>query len=738
MSARHRRAANIINTAIFRDRSIMKKFLALTLPLFLALPALAQWHYPPTKTVAATDTYFGKTYADPYRWLEDLKDPAVAAWFKAQAQLTDAQLDKIPGKDALVRTWTELDKLRPAAYADITIENGRVFYKKTLGGENVGKLYYRPSWNGPEKLLFDPTTYKPGVTTTIESFIPSWDGAHVVLGFTAGGAEFSELRILDVATGALLPERYYPSYGPIGWTADNQSFFYDAGKVRDIKSLEIELNRKTRLHRLGTSFDTDRDIFSNEADPGLGIAPKEFPSASIDESRPEFIVGSVQTVQNEMRMYYAPAAELAQPTIKWRVLCQTSDNLVRGWDFFGDYVYAISHTDAPKYKLLRTSAQRPDWSHAETVIPQGADSIQSLTKTRHYFLLVYSDGIVCRLVKLDPATGQTKEIKLPASGTVGVSCPDWKTDRCLITIASWTLPVTTFDFDAEHETFQKSIFNTAVDYPGFADLVSEEVQVPGHDGVLIPLSIIHKKGLPLNGSNCCILDGYGAYGMSYTPRFSILYSVAAQGVVLAKAHVRGGSEKGEAWYKAGFKTTKPNTWKDFISCAEYLVKKGYTSPARLAGTGTSAGGILISRAITERPDLFAAAVCNVGVADALRVEFSPNGPPNIPEFGTVKDPVECLALYEMDGVQHVRPGVSYPAVLGVCGWNDPRVVPWQPGKFVAALQTDSTSGRPLFLKVNYDNGHFTEDKTVTFKNFAAQDAFMLWQTGHPDFQPAPL
>jgi prolyl oligopeptidase len=215
-----------------------------------------------------------------------------------------------------------------------------------------------------------------------------------------------------------------------------------------------------------------------------------------------------------------------------------------------------------------------------------------------------------------------------------------------------------------------------------------------------------------------------------------LHSIAVHGVVLAFAHVRGGSEKGEAWYKAGYKTTKPNTWKDFISCGEYLVEKGYTSRGKLAGTGTSAGGILISRAITERPDLFGAAVCNVGCANASRLESMPNGPVNAPEFGTLKDEKEAAALFEMDGFQHVKPGVKYPALLGVGGWNDPRVAPWQPAKLVAAVQAASTSGKPALMKVNYDNGHFTEDKSVTFANFAGQHAFMLWQTGNPEFQPA--
>lgn len=198
--------------------------------------------------------------------------------------------------------------------------------------------------------------------------------------------------------------------------------------------------------------------------------------------------------------------------------------------------------------------------------------------------------------------------------------------------------------------------------------------------------------------------------------------------------MRGGGEKGEEWYKAGYKTTKPNTWKDFISCAEYLIANGYTQPSKLGGMGTSAGGILITRAITERPDLFAAAVCNVGCANALRLEFSSNGPVNIPEFGTVTDSIECKALYEMDGMQHVKQGVNYPAVMSVGGWTDPRVVVWQPGKFAAAVQNASTSGRPVLMKVNYDNGHFTEDREVTFANFADQFAFVMWQCGHPGFQ----
>jgi prolyl oligopeptidase len=232
-----------------------------------------------------------------------------------------------------VQEWLALDKLRPMAYADITYENGRVFYKKTLGGENVGKLYFREGWDGSEKLLFDPSTYKAGVATTINSFVPSWNGKYVILGLTSGGTEWSELRILNVKDGSLLPDSIYPSWGAFGWMKNNQAFFYDAGKVTDLKSLELQLNRKTKVHKLGSEVVADSDIFSDESNPELGITAKEDPYAYVDESYPDYIVGAVSTVQNEMRLYYAPVSELKNGKIKWDVLCKTSDNLVRGMTF---------------------------------------------------------------------------------------------------------------------------------------------------------------------------------------------------------------------------------------------------------------------------------------------------------------------------------------------------------------------------------------------------------------------
>jgi prolyl oligopeptidase len=712
----------------------MRPFRGIVLLLALILPLRGQWAYPPTPKGAAADTYFGRTYPDPYRWLEDLQAQDTQAWFHAQSGLAEQVLAGIPGRDALVREWTSLDQRRPA-YCTGTVErHGRLFYRKAQGGEPVGKLYCRQGWSGPERLLFDPAAYQAGVVTAMDCFIPSPDGSRVALGLTAGGCDYGEVRVLDVASGALLPDRVGPTLGPAGWTPDGRSFFYDAGRTADLHSPDFELDRGTRLHRLGTDPAADPDVFSAARDPGLGIDRREFATAYVDDDLPGQVVGELDTVQKEHRVYLAPLAGLAKGRLDWRPLCGHDDRLVQDLVFQGGQAYAITYAGAPDFKVVRTSLAHPDWSRAETVIPEQAAPIRSLVRCRHYLFAVCSDGLTASILRYDFRTGALVRLTPPCCGTVKLSCPDSGQDLCLATLTTWTRPPRHYLLDAGRGRFDACALDPEASGLGLDRLEVEEVQVPGRDGARIPLSIVHLRDLPRDGSHSCILEGYGAYGTCLVPAYSVVRSVALRGVVLAFAHVRGGSEKGQTWYQGGLKETKPNTWKDFIDCAEYLVQRGYTRPEHLAGTGSSAGGILISRAITERPDLFAAAVCNVGCANAMRLEFSPNGPVNVPEFGTVRDERECRSLYEMDGLQHVRDGVKYPAVLGVGGWNDSRVPAWQPGKFVAALQDASASGRPALMLTDFGGGHQAADKRAAFQDYASQYAFLLWQTGHPDFQ----
>ena len=715
----------------------MKKTIIPFAILLLSANLSAQMKYPATKKVPVNDIYFGTTYTDNYRWLEDLKDPSVVSWFKEQADLTNATMNSISGRDELIAEWKSLDKLQPPTYRSRSKEGGRIFYQKTTPGEKVSKVYYREGDTGAEQLLFDPLTFIPGKTLSVEQTSPSFDGKKLLISYSENGAEVSTIQVIDVDTKKFLPDIIRNTSGVNGWAFDNNAFLYTWIKSADNTDPSSRLNPKTKLHKLGTEVSKDSDFFSNESYPKLNIEAKVYPYAYFAKDSKDYIFSGEGSVQNEMKYYYAPVTEAFSGNIPWKILCTTDDKLVRGFDVVGDRAFAITYNGAKNYKLVETNLKNPNWATAKIIGPEKKDqTLESFSRCKDFLLLNYSDGINNHFYKYNLKTQATTEVELPFIGNAYGYCIDTKTNDFIVGISSWNKPFTEFSYNALLNIFVPSSFNKPAVYPdAYKNLVVEEVEVKGHDGVLIPLSIVYRKGLKKDGSNVCLMDSYGAYGISMSPWFSLMEnSLAVRGVVLAFPHVRGGSEKGQDWYKAGYKTTKPNTWKDFISCGEYLVANGYTSPKKLAGTGTSAGGILITRAITERPDLFAAAICNVGCANTMRGEFSSNGPVNIPEFGTVIIEEECKALYEMDGMQHVKDGVNYPAVICVGGWNDPRVVAWQPGKFAAAVQNATASGKPVLMKVNYDNGHYTEDKDVTYANFADQFSFVLWQCGHPDFQ----
>ncbi|MEO6148519.1 MAG: prolyl oligopeptidase family serine peptidase, partial [Mucilaginibacter sp.] len=672
----------------------MKKTVLVFAACLCAAASFAQIKYPATKQVDSTNTYFGVTYHDQYQWLENFKDSTVISWFKQQANLTNSVLNTISGRDELIAEWKALDKLQPARINGRKYQAGKVFYRKTIPGEKVGKLYYRVGMNGPEQLLFDPLTFIKGKTLTIDEYAPSYDAKRIAIGYSEQGAEVPHIKVMDIATKQFLPDDLYPTAGLLGWTFDNKAILYLAIKTDNNADPEARLNPKTKLHVVGADSKADIDFFSNGSYPELHIDKSVYPYVTLTEDNKNYVFAGESTVQPEMKMYYAPISQINAGKIQWKVLAALDDELVRGMEFVGDKVFAISHKDALNYKLLQTDLLNPDWKTAKVIAAEKKDqTLESITHCKDYVLLNYSDGINTHIFKYNVLSGKTTELKLPYTGTAYSFCLNNKTNTCTVGITSWSKPYTEFDVDVTTEVFTPGIFNKAPVYPAaYRNMVVKEVEVKGHDGVMIPLSIIHKAGIKMDGNNVCLMDSYGAYGSSMSPYFDVVeLALAVKGTVIAIPHVRGGSEKGQAWYKAGYKTTKPNTWKDFNSCAEYLIAQGYTKPSKLAGTGTSAGGILITRAITERPDLYAAAICNVGCANAMRLEFSSNGPVNIPEFGTVKDSVECKALYEMDGMQHVVAGTKYPAVICVGGWNDPRVIAWQPGKFAAAVQNASTS-----------------------------------------------
>jgi prolyl oligopeptidase len=714
----------------------MKKWLFAACCLYTGT-AWAQYAYPATKKADSVNTYFGVAYKDPYQWLENLKDTGVVSWFKQQANFTDSILQKIDGRDRLLAEWKKLDSLQPAHISDRVYANGRIFYKKRMPGEKLAKLYVREGDNGAGRLLFDPGSFISGKTLSIQKYVPSFDGKYLAIAYSAKGAEVSTIRIVTVATGQFLADELFPVFDLSSWTFDNKAILYVWLPSADNTDPNARRGAKTRLHTVGTDSKGDIDFFSSSSNPELKIDSSMYPISSLTRDNKNYIFSVTMTVQRELNLYYAPIGQLYSRTIQWKSLCQPENKIVRGLEFMGDMVFAITYEGAKNFKLIETDIKKPDWPHAKIIAAEKSDqTLESITHCRNYLLMTYNDGINSHLFKYNPSTGQTAEIRLPLSGTIEVECLNNQTDTCTVRITSWVKPVAEFDFDPGKEIFTPSTYNQPPVYPeAYDQLQVKEVTVKARDGALIPLSIIYRKDTKLDGNNVCLLEGYGAYGISIPPGFEVQdNSLTVRGVVTAVAHVRGGSEKGQSWYEDGYKATKHHTWEDFNDCAEYLIAQGWTRSSKLAASGSSAGGILISRAITERPDLYRAVICNVGLANIMRAEFSSNGPANIPEFGTVKDSIGCRTLYAMDGLQHVVNGVRYPAVICIGGWNDPRVVPWQPGKFAAAMQNASGSGNPVLLKINYNSGHTTADRSVSYANIADYLAFVLWQCGHPDFQ----
>ncbi|HET6225598.1 MAG TPA: prolyl oligopeptidase family serine peptidase, partial [Bacteroidia bacterium] len=451
-----------------------------------------------------------------------------------------------------------------------------------------------------------------------------------------------------------------------------------------------------------------------------------------------YVFLNLESTKTEIFGYYAPVSELKKEKIAWKPLMKFDDEIT-SYHTIGNQLYFLTHKGAPNYKIGVTTIGNTDFSNAKIIVPENKKVIphDCFKQSKNYLYYSLTDGINEEIVQLDPKSFSSKKLNLPKGVNICFSLNRRQNDKLLISNEGWLAPNTVYEYDTQKNLASKSKWiDSGSNFPDYEKQYEvKEIEIPSHDGVMVPLSIIYPKNIKLDGNNACYISGYGAYGISYSPQFINSATILLEeGVIVAFAHVRGGGEKGDAWHKAGQKETKPNTWKDFIACAEYLVKEKYTSPQKLIGRGVSMGGILIGRAITDRPDLFRVAIAEVGSTNELRSEITANGPNQIPEIGTLQNEKDCKNIMEMDAQSKVNKGTKYPAVLIRTGMNDSRIVPWMPGKFAAVLQNASASDHPVVFDVNYDNGHFTNDVDVTFHDLADIFAFSLWQIGNSKFQ----
>lgn len=705
--------------------------------LLLSQIISAQYNYPQTPEKAVVDDYFGTKIIDNYRWMEDLKSPEVQLWFKNQSDYSHDVISKIPHRENLFKRMKEVQKMSGDSFELIQQRQNLYFYTKTKKSENLSKLYSRDLSTGKETLIFDPETL--GKDTQITNFTVDSKGKKIAILFSKSGGEICNLRILDLTTKKLLSDEIGPIWSEFtfDFTQDDKAIMYTKMSTADPDSNMLLKDMKAMLHEIGSEVKNDKILASREEYPELNALTEQFASVYFTDDY-KYIVLRLSSVKSESPIFIAPYSELKNKKIKWKQIVKPSDDIT---DVFisGDKLFLLTHKDAPNYKITLTSLLKPNFNNAKTIVPESKDAvIINIHNSKNYLYYSLGNGIVRDKYQVNINTLARKKIDFPSGVNSSLSLNPRENDNIYCNNFNWLNPLTTYEYNLEKGKIIKSkYFNSEANYPDYNKLYTvKEVEVKSHDGVMVPLSIMYPKNIKMNGETPAYITGYGGYGISYEPRFSTRLSVLMeQGVIIAVAHVRGGGEKGEEWHKAGMKASKPNTWKDFIACSEYLVNQKYTSPSKLIGNGVSMGGVLIGRAITERPDLFAVGIAEVGMTNALRSETTANGPNQIPEIGTIQNEEDAKHLLEMDAQSKVKKGVKYPAVIVRTGMNDSRIVPWEPGKFAAVLQKNSGSGKPVLLYANYENGHFTSDVDVIFKEYSDIFAFALWQVGHPDYQP---
>ena len=629
----------------------------LFLVLLLASLASAQQKPPVAPVRPVTDTYFGTTITDPYRWMENTKGEEFLSWAKAQAAYTDDVIKSLPGREKLLQRISELDNAG-IQITSLQTYGGRYFYLKTMPGDTNRKLYVRDAKSGKETLLVDPEKLTQGkVHYSIDYISPSLDGKHVAYGISPGGSEDSVLHILNVDTGKELPETI--DRAQFGVTAldfrtiNPSTTSASRSSGRTIRQPRRYLRSRNLMHKLGADPEQDEPVFGFGLSPQVTFAETDFPIvASVPGT--DWVIGVIaHGVRNEITLYCARLSEMKGAKTPWRKLLDVDDDVTNA-DVHGDDIYLLSHHHASRYQVLRTSLKNPDLAHAQVVVPAGEAVLRDLKAAADALYVQQLDGGIGRVLRVPYSGGKAQRIPLPFEGAINQIFADEREPGVIIRVESWTKPRVTLAYDPK--TNQLTDLKLAPPPPvDFSQIESREVKARSADGTMVPLSIILKHGTPLDGTAPTYLNGYGSYGITQDPAFvPTLLAWLERGGIVAVAHIRGGGEYGEDWHNAGRMLTKQNTISDFIACAEYLIQNKYTSSKKLAIRGGSAGGITVGGSITQRPELFAAAADLVPASDMLRFETSPNGPPNVPEFGSVKTEDGFKGLYRMSAYQHIK------------------------------------------------------------------------------------
>lgn len=678
-------------------------------------PAFA---YPPTQRVEQVDTYHGTRIADPYRWLENPDSLETKRWIQAQNALAQPYLEAIPARERIKQRMTQLWNYERY---EIPVKRARhYFYLRNDGLQNQSVLYVADKLDGEPRVLLDPNKLSKDATVALGEFVPSPDGRLLAYSLSDGGTDWRTWHFREVATGKDLPDVLrHIKFVPVAWTADSTALYYARYPQKADGSGDDTKQREIYWHKLGANVSGDQLVFK------VTDHATRNPYAQISDDGRYAVIWLYDGSQST-GVYHRRIAADGTPLGETVRLIDSFDAYYRFVAEIDDVFYIASNAEAPNTRLLAMPAHSSAPKDRRIVIPETAYAVNELTIVGGKVIVQYLQDAYS-VVRVFDLNGQVQyDVKLPGLGTAMGFTGDATDTETFFAYTDYLTPTAISRLDiASGETQLFRAPRLATDTSQF---VTKQVFYKSKDGTAVPMFITHRKDLIQAGQNPVQLYGYGGFNIAQQPAFSVPVLVWLEmGGVYAVANLRGGSEYGESWHEAGTKQKKQNVFDDFIAAAEYLVKEQYTSPAKIAIRGRSNGGLLVGAALTQRPDLFGAALPAVGVLDMLRYHTpSANARQWSSDYGLSENEAEFKAQLAYSPLHNVRKGVCYPPTLVTSADHDDRVVPWHSYKFTAALQEAQVCANPVMLRVETRAGHGAGKPVwMQIEDFADQWAFLV-------------
>jgi prolyl oligopeptidase len=680
-------------------------------------PDASEITYPDTKKADQVDDYFGTKVADPYRWLEDDNAEDVKAWVDAQNNVTFNYLEQIPYRRAIKNRLMELYNY--PKYSSPFKAGDYYFFYKNDGLQNQSVIYIQKGLDGEPEVFIDPNQLSPDGTIRIHIAGISNDDKYVAIMRSEAGSDWREIRVMEIASKKELDDRIrWVKFSGTSWYKDG--FFYNrySEPLEEEKLKAQNRDMKVYYHKLEQSQEQDTLIYEDPENP-----LRTFSTYATEDERFLFLIISEGTSGNEL--YYK---DLRKADMDFAPIVTGFGNDTYPVDNIGEQVLIYTNIDAPNYQVVRINPAAPVKKNWETVIPQKEKVLNTANTGGGYLFCSYLKDAHTQVFQHQMDGTLVREIEFPALGSAGGFGAEKEDDILFYTFSSFTYPSTIYKYNIEEGTSQ--VFRKSQVKFTPEDYVTKQVFYPSKDGTQIPMFIVYRKGLELNGGNPALLYGYGGFNASMTPSFNALrVFLLENGAVYAMANLRGGGEHGEDWHKAGMLLNKQNVFDDFIAAAEYLVEEDYTSPDKLAISGASNGGLLVGVAMTQRPDLFQVALPAVGVMDMLRYHKFTIGWAWAVEYGSSDDPQHFENLYGYSPLHNIEEGTAYPATLVTTADHDDRVVPAHSFKFIATLQGKHAGDTPVLIRIETRSGHGSSSTTKMIEELADEYAFMFYNMG---------